>query len=303
MTSTKLRANFAEVALVAVVFFTSYSLPSSSAEVGCLDYYSNAFPEERAAQLWPSGRRPTKTTCSTGSIRGSISAGDFEKFVTFYRAHHPFMNVVFLHSAGGNVREAIKIGRLLRRYLIEADAPRQIAGHRLLGKLCDGPDCVCASACALIWFGAPARAGGVGLHRPYSKDAAFGALSAEEASKQYQDALRGMSTYLSEMGAPKSVVETMTSTSSADVAWIDDGVLEGVSIGRDAGFDEWVRANCQTLGNKEYNTMLALSVASRDRGLNAEERAYLDRLEARDLQSSTCEHRLVSNNRDELPPP
>lgn len=291
-----------------VSFLTALTDQTFAVEVGCQQYYAGGSrAPEKARKLWPSGGLPTSSTCSIGYLKGPIESGDFEKFVKFYRAQHPFMDSVLLQSAGGSVSEAIKIGGLLRRYLIDAEAPTRINGNDFLGNsagyLCDGPDCVCASACALIWFGAPARKGRVGLHRPHSKDVGFGALSADAAAKQYQETLRAVSTYLLEMGAPRAVVEAMNTTSSVDIHWIDDGVVEGISMAREAGFDEWLRANCQSLGDNEYRTMLALSVANQDRVLSAQERNYLDQLNSQYARASACEHEIVSSSRDGLPLP
>lgn len=282
-----------------------------AADVGCHQRYlasGRPFPVERARKLWPSGRTPTSSTCSIAYIKGPITSGDFEKFVSFYRAQHPFVSTVLLQSPGGSVSEAMKIGRLLRRYLVEAKAPERINGHNVLmvsaRNLCAGPDCICASACALVWFGAPDRQGRVGLHRPYRKDLEFGSLSADAAKKQYQHALRDVTSYLTEMGAPSIVVEAMSSTSSADVRWVDDGVLWGnIPMARDAAFDEWLRSNCPTLGVDEYRALLALQVAGQERNLSPQERDYLEQLSSKDFRASACEHQVVSRNRDALPPP
>lgn len=48
--------------------------------------------------------------CTIAALQGEIVEGDYQKFVTFYRQHHPALFV----------DEAIKIGRLFRRYLIQA---------------------------------------------------------------------------------------------------------------------------------------------------------------------------------------
>lgn len=58
-----------------------------------------------------------------------------------------------LVSAGGDVDAAIKIGRLLRKYLIRAIAPVQLydvwslvnVDKKSIETVCRGPDCICAA--------------------------------------------------------------------------------------------------------------------------------------------------------------
>jgi hypothetical protein len=85
-----------------------------------------------------------------------------------------------LLSPGGSISEAIEIGRLVQRNLISTMAPVSLGATKVLftpaGSVmpkedpayCKGPDCICASACFLIWVGGIERSGNaIGLHRPY----------------------------------------------------------------------------------------------------------------------------------------
>jgi hypothetical protein len=113
--------------------------PGNAAEIGC-DLFYTEYPEkmslmkwerfeERDRVLWPSGRRPTlDVTCRYAFLDGEIVGGDYEKVLAFYRQHHPFLQNLTLRSPGGDVDTAIKIGRLLREYLILARAPTRIPG-------------------------------------------------------------------------------------------------------------------------------------------------------------------------------
>lgn len=121
-----------------------HAFPVRAAEIGCDADYLHNLPQEKAAKLWPSGRRPklgvkgvppgfaldppqgaatTWPTCSVGYIRGEIEPGDYEKVLGFYRDNHPFLHHFKLQSRGGDVEEAIKIGRLLRSYQVTAEGP------------------------------------------------------------------------------------------------------------------------------------------------------------------------------------
>jgi hypothetical protein len=71
-------------------------------------------------------RGPTESACLRGFISGPIERGDYEKVRTLSRENHPFLAAFTLASPGGDVAEAIKIGRLFRKYLIAALAPIHI---------------------------------------------------------------------------------------------------------------------------------------------------------------------------------
>src|SRR5260370_42197985 len=158
----------------------------------------------------------------------------------FIRANHPFVRHFNLVSPGGNVDEALKIGRLFRKYLIATVAPsneRVEAGNVVqddvpslsVGSrdLCRGQECTCASACALIWMGGVSRSGAVGLHRPRIDDPMFSGLPPADASTAYRQVLARIAAYLDDMEVPKSIIESMVATSSSDIRWVN-GVAEGL---------------------------------------------------------------------------
>jgi hypothetical protein len=68
-------------------------------------------------------------------LNGQISKGDYEKVATFFKAYHPDQFV--LNSPGGDVEEALKIGRLFRKYLISTLGSTELQ---------DGDARTCASA-------------------------------------------------------------------------------------------------------------------------------------------------------------
>jgi hypothetical protein len=253
------------IAIFAYLILCGFSAPSRAAEISCTKLYDVGEPADflgfRARDYWASGRRPTPyVTCAIGFLNGQISKGDYKKVVAFLKAHHPFVNAFYLNSPGGEVDEALNIGRMFRKYLISTSAPRIIdlgasvkAGSRVNNygdipflsagdrDLCRGPNCTCASACALIWFGGVDRSGMVGLHRPRINDPMFRGLSPADASTGYRQVLGRIAAYLDEMEVPKSIIESMTATSSGEIYWvedIDDGLTTPPSIA------EWEAASC-----------------------------------------------------------
>jgi len=183
--------------------------------------------------------------CDVALLRGKVVKGDYERVRSFI---YFFSTTKFiLASPGGDVDEALKIGRLFRKHLILADAPwRKPDGSIWIYGLdrtapCRGQNCTCASACAFIWFGAVERDGTVGLHRPYIDDPMFAGLPPAEASIRYRQMLDSVVRYLNEMEVPKSIIESMTATSSGDIRWVDT-IDEGLD--RPPSIAEWVGASC-----------------------------------------------------------
>ena len=287
---------------VIVIVLASFSAPAHAAEIGCSSFYGETHvSEENAQKLWPSGARPTANTCKIGFILGDIVKGDYEKFLSLYRKNHPFLEQASLDSSGGDVDEAIKIGRLFRKYLITAASPDQVTFGNLLYRLsyrtgsyevCDGPNCICASACALIWFGAPDRSGRIGLHRPRTDDPSFKTLAPAEAANAYKQMLDRIVSYLEEMETPRPLIDAMVSTSSADIRWFDMEPI-GDAPTRAPSFAEWADASCGRFSTEELKSMMRLD----DKQLRQSS------LYQKSQKKDECERQLISSNRDKLPPP
>src|ERR1700693_3662975 len=105
------------IALLACVILCWSVLPSDAAKISCGGLFG-AFTGEQAKISWPSGRMPVaKVTCAIGFLTGTISKGDYKKVVTLLKANQPFLSTFVLNSPGGDVDEALKIGRLFRKDL------------------------------------------------------------------------------------------------------------------------------------------------------------------------------------------
>ena len=292
---------------------------SKAAEVSCARTYDGEpYPKEIAAKLWPSGFRPVSGMCSWGFIRGTIVRGDFEKIRTFYGRNHRFLTTFSLLSAGGSVTEAIQIGQLFRKYLIGVDAPSgTLDGHWFIlsvpswgERVCEGPDCLCASACALLWFGAVNRGGIVGLHRPRIDDPDFAALPPGEASTVYRGALDKIAQYLREMEAPSPMVDAMVATSSSEIRWVGHDILaprgefEKLGLERPPSYAEWQDAVCGPVLAGEEDKIIDLRVKL-DMGevLTNDQALLLKILSAKIDQIRKCRVYLRSSSIDRMLPP
>ncbi len=166
-----------------------------------------------------------------------------------------------LRSPGGSVSEALKIGRMIRKYRLVVGAPSHPFGDFICNLEDDvsGGNCTCASACALVWFGGVYRQGSVGVHRSFIVD--------ENLSfTEYENGLEGsrmrISSFLSEMRIPKWVEDKMFETSSEDIAIISASSptelfkpwqLHPISI--DPTFQEYALRICGDESSSVYKNM------------------------------------------------
>jgi hypothetical protein len=222
-------------------------------------------------------------------IRGNIEEGDYLKFVYFLRQNHPFVDAVVLVSSGGLVEEALKIGRLVRQYLLNTFAPSGAHGYGMLliphpsvdetlrtMTICEGPACHCASACFFIWAaGVGFRSGdAVGVHRPTIQSTAFANLPPEQASILYHALLADIAMYLSDMEVPQKFIDLTSDTASNDIKWLNSeeakSMLEPPSIAeRDA-------ATCGAMTKQEDEQVSELSKKMEMGRLSNQDQAVLD---------------------------
>lgn len=269
---------------------------------------------ERIAKWWPSGYRPKLSSCYVALFAGAIEKGDYERFKDFLKHHYRALWSIHLVSRGGDVDEALKIGRLLRKYMLHVQAPSMRGPNDFMAyghppsadqPLCEGPTCVCASSCALIWFGSVQRDGTVGLHRPKFNDPQFGLLPQEEASRRYRYALQEISRYLEEMEVPRSMIEAMASTGSADIRWVEPP-SEDHPLKQPPSHTEWINANCTAVTAEEYAALRTLSKresASRRAGKSTHLTHADELLRRKQRERIECSSALEFSRRDLLPPP
>ena len=246
-------------------------------------------------------------SCVTAVLRGTIVQGDDGRLVRFYKANHPFLGNFLLISPGGSVDAAINIGRIFRKYLIEAFAPVEVSrgirerpwmnANGQIVNWCRGQECICASACALIWFGAVEREGEVGLHRPTTEDPAFRALSPADASNTYRKILGSVTTYLDEMEAPKPMIDAMVSTSSSEIRWVDSDTS---GLRRPPSIAEWEDASCGSFTSEERSAYYKLAVKTER---SSQEQLFLKILHEKLMKDGTCRNSLLDAQRDRLASP
>ena len=122
---------------------------------------------------------------------------------------------VELNSQGGDVAEAIKIGRAVRDMLFTTS----VFGYRVSDDKSELSKCM--SACFLIWISGAERfafsENNIGIHRLYFNPEKYKNVSSKKAEVEYKKLQITAKEYLQEMGAPEIYFTKMLNTPSNDV--------------------------------------------------------------------------------------
>ncbi len=171
-------------------------------------------------------------------LSGAIVAGDFEKVVEFVSTNRTFPIVFSLASPGGNVAEAMRLGRFFRDAKIVVNV------------------ITCDSACFLIWAGSPVRQGAMQysqfkLHRPYFEQSTYQGIPLDEAIAIHETAEAEFSSYLVEMGVPSFFVDRILTYRSSDSYDISGNELVEIAGGKARAVEEAMIAKCGELTDSE----------------------------------------------------
>lgn len=189
------------------------------------------------------------------TVEGEIQKGDLPKIIAGFDRTH-LVNRIDVWSPGGDVDEAIKIAEFANEMLVEVSGPvgttsnckppfKNPTGDVMKRYPRNPANCVCYSACAVIWLAAPKRTSpyGVGVHRAKFDPAYFSGLNAVQAEQRYRLLLDKLNSFLAEHDVPKSILDKMNVTTSNDihVLTLDEVALIGEYR---PFFDELLNARC-----------------------------------------------------------
>lgn len=205
-------------------------------------------------------------------IEGIIKPGDFEKFQSKLVEKKAPPEEFFLNSPGGDVREALKIGRLVRKLLLDTTVPALTRQEKPKKLICwiqtgrvearefkRGDECICASACFFIYVAGIYRRGNyVAVHRPYVNKTDTADISLKSYVKKYQGVKKEIRDYLSDMGVSDKWYEILISTPSHDARFLTEEETSEFLIKRPAEIEEWVFSKCSKLTplERQMNTEL-----------------------------------------------
>jgi hypothetical protein len=144
---------------------------------------------------------------------------------------------VLFDSEGGDVNEAIKIGRFLRAALAKVT----VSGT---GR--------CFSACFLAVVGAIEIYSGdrIGIHRPFGAPDKLKRVNSSDYESYYNSVKGEVWQYLLDMDVPVNLIEKMFSVPSSDLYFLTENDLGLLS--HHPAYEEWIAAQCpKTLSRSE----------------------------------------------------
>ena len=152
-------------------------------------------------------------------ISGLIEPGDYDRLRDLAKRDAKLFHArtFVLASLGGDIEEAVRIGRLLRSMYASVFVSSK---H---GK--------CASACFFIYVAAIDRNATIpdlGIHRPYLNPKRYAQLSLEASEQKYRELSEVVRSYLVEHQVPSSIIERMFNLASSEIQWLDAVDLKAV---------------------------------------------------------------------------
>ena len=163
-------------------------------------------------------------------IEGEIQPGDCQKLLESLSKEEA--RSFYLASPGGNLTEAMEIGRLARSLKLETIVPGRLASADLDIKLATrhklsdySHNYMCASACFFIFVAGVSRISDLvdpilGIHRPYFSESELRQLSSDQVITAAHATKTKVEAYLNEMGVPLSFSENLFSIPPNTVKWI-----------------------------------------------------------------------------------
>lgn len=221
------------------------------------------------------------------TLDGTIEIGDADQFRSIMQRAILLPGInrlrISLDSPGGNVSEAIEIGRIVRAALAETWTSSTIvwlrrqesevrnlryAGQKFAFADLDEPLPAmsrCLSACTIIFYSgirrsvfdnSDSRASSadpsmrstyyptLGVHRPIYDPEEYGQLSPAEAQEAYSRMLQDVADVLSDMGAPDEFIERTMATPSTEIDMIPDNSEWFDGPDIEPFFVDWLVAKC-----------------------------------------------------------
>ena len=193
-------------------------------------------------------------------LEGKIEKGDFDKVRSFLGNKANFERInggVFVASPGGNVVEAIKIGRLIRALRLSTEAPSGpptearrfsqpvIAPNNLVNPRTNYQ---CSSACFFIYVSGVYRnlgwVGRLGIHRPMQLESEANKLDVDQATNLAWRVRGFVKKYLEDMNIPDKYVDLMYSVPPNEVRWISQSEFDSDIGGFVPDAKRWLSAKC-----------------------------------------------------------
>ena len=221
-------------------------------------------------------------------LEGKIEAGDYVSVRNFLRNESNFekiTNGVFIASPGGNVREALKIGYLIRALQFSTEAPsipppdRRVLGSSIFSpaELTSRQNFQCVSACFLIYVAGIERKlnwiGRLGIHQPRLDYKPPGASEADTkiASLEIRSVIK---VYLDKMNVPNKYLELIYSAPPNDVRWITQVEFDADLKGYIPEVRALLQAKCNTSHEPNYRAVQCMRNVTTERRVEAWDKMF-----------------------------
>jgi hypothetical protein len=248
------------------------------------------------------------TGARTVVLEGKIEAGDYDKLKSLYgeRGHHEFdlglsyANELSLASPGGDLTEAMKIGRFVRTLKLHTIVPSRIGSQVNIGIANVRPknpkaNYMCASACFFVFVAGINRTADflddaiLGIHRPYLSDSDLRTLSGDQAIISANQVRTTVENYLREMSVPAKYTDLMFSVPKDKVRWIGDAEFHSDLEGTIPELKDWLAARCDKRTNVEKAIWEKMMADPRPIGQqSAGERSIFDMMEKKMAELDGC---------------
>lgn len=254
-------------------------------------------------------------------LEGEIKTGDYDKLRNLIDPNSPVKvgvggvggdlygdtyREIYLASPGGNVAEAMKIGRLLRALRWETIVPAAFTNPNIKPeKIFEDnqlknpkSNYMCASACFFIFVAGLYRDEDVyllaenrvilGIHRPYLTDSDLRSMTGSQAITSGNQIRFVVDNYLKEMGVSTKYADLMFSIPKDEIQWVDSGNFAADFKGTVPELKDWFDARC----DKRTGVEKVLWESIKDKGLTqmtAAEKSIADMLLKKMVAKGQCE--------------
>jgi hypothetical protein len=184
-------------------------------------------------------------------LEGQIERGDCAKLGNF--AYKEGARRVYLASPGGNLLEAMEVGRLVRALKFETIVPGKLRDD-LEKKRADQhqlqnykANFMCASACFFAFVSGISRVSDLGdpllgIHRPYLSESDLKGMSGDQAIASAGKIRSIVEAYLKEMSVPAKYAEEMFFVRNGEVRWLNSDEFEADLEGIIPELKDWIEA-------------------------------------------------------------
>jgi len=244
--------------------------------VGVIAAYAIAIASAQAAEI-------TVDDYYGVQFEGKIEKGDYEKLFAaageiasemYNNPNRSIYPVLHLFSPGGDLAEAMKIGRLVRQLHWMTTAPenlpnglKDVQKHTMDQLKNSQENYMCASACFFIFVAGTERWVGyrnhhddiiLGIHRPYLSDIDLKRMSSKDAMSTAANTHSVVENYLREMNVPAKYADLMFSIPKDNIQWLNPTDIKPDLGGFIPELSDWVDARCDNRTDIEKMTARSL---------------------------------------------